>query len=355
MMKKTAAFLLAAVLAISPVSAVDVDAVQAGIGEKLKELIPGNDAGDETVEENDFTPKRGDKSPVKAREGECEKRKPERFRCDENFGKAEESKKANEAKKSEESKGQDESKKAVQTSAEAQSWYCKHMKSTARPPIPPEMSFIENYNGYFLGPDEKVIYLTFDAGYENGNVEKILDVLKAEQVPGAFFILENLVTSNTALVKRMAEEGHTVCNHTAKHRDMTKVGTKEEFAAELDKMNAVYKDKIGLSLSPYYRPPEGKFNEQNLKWAKELGYSTIFWSFAYADWDNGSQMNPDKAVEKIISNTHNGEIILLHPTSATNAEILPTLIKKWKEMGYRFGTLDELTGNNSAGAGADED
>ncbi len=338
MMKKTAAVLLSAILALGSVSAGDV--VQVGIGEKIKELLPGSDSG--TVEENDFTPKRGDNSPVK--QGEVkEKREPERFRCDENFGKPGETKKP------------DESKKAVQTSAEAQSWYCKHMKSTARPPIPPEMSYIEDYAGYFLGADEKVIYLTFDAGYENGNVEKILDVLKAEQVPGAFFILENLVTSNTDLVKRMAEEGHTVCNHTARHKDMTKVGSKEEFAAELDKMNEIYRDKIGVELAPYYRPPEGKFNEQNLKWAKELGYSTVFWSFAYADWDNSSQMSPDKAVEKILSNTHNGEIILLHPTSATNAEILPTLIKKWKEMGYRFGTLDELVGKNSAGAGADED
>ena len=97
-------------------------------------------------------------------------------------------------------------------------------------------------------------------------------------------------------------------------------------------------------MAMYYRPPEGKFNEDNIKWANELGYKTIFWSFAYADWDNSKQPDPQKAIEKIISNTHNGEVILLHPTSSTNAAILSDLIKEWKNMGYSFGTLDELTG-----------
>ncbi len=225
----------------------------------------------------------------------------------------------------------------------AQSWYCNHMIDGARPPIPPEMSYIENHGGYFLGDDEKVIYLTFDAGYENGNVEKILDVLKSEEVPGAFFILENLVERNTELVKRMVEEGHTVCNHTAKHKDMTKITTKEDFAAELEAMEQIYKDKTGYDMSKYYRPPEGKLSEQNLAWADELGYKTILWSYAYADWDNNNQMNSEKAAAKLIEGTHNGEVLLLHPTSSTNAEILEGLIKEWKSMGYRFGTLDELT------------
>lgn len=225
----------------------------------------------------------------------------------------------------------------------AQSWYCKHMSDGERPPIPPEMSYIENHGGYFLGDDEKVIYLTFDAGYENGNVEKILDVLKSEEVPGAFFILENLVERNTELVKRMVEEGHTVCNHTAKHKDMTKTTTKEDFASELEAMERIYKDKTGYDMAKFYRPPEGKLSEQNLAWADELGYKTILWSYAYADWDNNNQMNSEKAVAKLIEGTHNGEVLLLHPTSSTNAEILERLIKEWKSMGYRFGTLDELT------------
>ena len=227
---------------------------------------------------------------------------------------------------------------------ESSGWYCQHMKDGTRPPLPPEMSYITEHGGYYIGEDEKVIYLTFDAGYENGNVEKILDTLKQENVPGAFFILDNLAKTNTDLVKRMVDEGHTVCNHTAKHKDMTKMTSKEDFAAELRAMEDVYRDKIGGEIARYYRPPEGKFNEQNLAWADELGYKTIFWSFAYADWDNANQMSREKAIEKIITNTHNGEVILLHPTSKTNAEILPELIAKWREMGFTFGTLDELTG-----------
>ncbi|MGN1408681.1 MAG: polysaccharide deacetylase family protein [Eubacteriales bacterium] len=298
---------------IAALTAAGIAAAQiSGVGfiEKFKEILPDSSENSETeVENEDFTPKRGKNSPCR--------------------------------KKNESASGNVNG--AVSVSSAPQNWYCKHMKSSARPPIPPEMSWVRDHNGYFLGEDEKVIYLTFDAGYENGNVEKILDTLKSENVPAAFFILDNLVESNNDLVKRMIDEGHTICNHTAKHRDMTKVTTKEAFAEELQKMEQIYKDKTGAELSKYYRPPEGKFNEDNLVWADELGYKTIFWSFAYADWDNENQMSAESAINKIITNTHNGEVLLLHPTSKTNAEILPELIRQWREMGYGFGTLDELT------------
>ena len=229
-------------------------------------------------------------------------------------------------------------------STHASNWYCRHTENGKRPPIPGEMTFIDKHGGYFLGEDDKVIYLTFDAGYENGNIARILDTLKAEEVPAAFFVLENLVTRNTDLVRRMNDEGHLVCNHTAKHPDMT-AKSESEFADELAAMEKVYKDTMGTEIAKYYRPPEGKFNEANLEWANSLGYKTIFWSYAYADWDNDKQMPADKALQKVLAGTHNGEVILLHPTSATNADILPGLIREWKNMGYRFGTLDELTGN----------
>ena len=228
-------------------------------------------------------------------------------------------------------------------------WYCKHTQNGERPSIPSEMSYLTKHNGYFLGEDEKVIYLTFDAGYENGNIEKILDTLKKDEVPGAFFVLENLVKTNTDLIERMIKEGHTVCNHTARHKDMTKMTSKEAFATELEEMETIYSDITGKELSKYYRPPEGKISEENLMWADELGYKTIMWSYAYADWDNNNQMSPDKAIEKVMSGIHNGEVLLLHPTSSTNAEILPELIKRLKDMGYRFGTLDELTGAGDNG------
>lgn len=269
----------------------------------------------------DIPPKRGDHSPDKPHH---EKKPP---KCGQKQDKSSET-----------------GEECVATSAEVSNWYCKHMENGKRPPMPGEMTFIDKHGGYFLGEDDKVIYLTFDAGYENGNIARILDTLKAEEVPAAFFVLENLVTRNTDLVKRMADEGHTVCNHTASHADMT-TKNEAEFTAELAAMEKIYKETIGTEIAKYYRPPEGKFTEANLDWANSLGYKTIFWSYAYADWDNDKQMPVEKAMKKVLDGTHNGEVLLLHPTSSTNADILPGLIKEWKAMGYRFGTLDELTDN----------
>ena len=167
--------------------------------------------------------------------------------------------------------------------------------------------------------------------------------MRSENVTGAFFILENLIDKDPELVCRMAEEGHIVANHTSRHRDMTKVDSIEEFSAELEALNTCYKKLTGREMAKYYRPPEGRFDERSLSFAKELGYKTIFWSFAYADWDNQKQPSASAAKAKILENIHNGAVILLHPTSATNAEILPDIIKTLKAEGYRFGTLDELT------------
>ncbi len=235
----------------------------------------------------------------------------------------------------------------------AQGWYYPHRTDGVQPPVPSELQYIEKYDGYCIDSThpsmtegERVIYLTFDAGYENGNVARILDVLKEKNVPAAFFILENLVQSNGELVRRMAVEGHLVCNHTARHRDMTKMD-RDGFAAELAAMEKVYTESTGEKLAPYYRPPEGKTNENNLRWAKELGYKTVFWSYAYADWDNERQMEPAKALDKLLTGLHNGEVLLLHPTSATNAAILSAFIDALTEKGFRFGTLDELTGTTS--------
>ena len=243
----------------------------------------------------------------------------------------------------------------VQTGAAgAMGWYFHHSKNGEQPPVPAELSYVEQYDGYWIDharssmdTEEKVLYLTFDAGYENGNVEKILDILKEEEVPGAFFILEGLVKQEPELVRRMAAEGHLVCNHTASHRDMTKVESEEAFRKELTRMEEVYTGLTGGKLAPYYRPPEGKVSEQSMKWAKACGYKTIFWSFAYADWDNGQQMSPEEAKKRILSETHNGEVLLLHPTSATNAAILQDLIRQWKSMGFSFGTLDMLCGGQA--------
>ena len=233
--------------------------------------------------------------------------------------------------------------------AAAAGWYVCRNKEHRQPELDPAFSYIEKYDAYYVDKKcaddhgEKVLYLTFDAGYENGNVAKILDVLKAERVPAAFFILDHVILSSPELVARMADEGHLVCNHTLRHRDMSKITDADAFRYELEALATLYKEKTGRDMAKFYRPPEGRFTEENLRMAQELGYKTIFWSLAYADWDNNNQPDPDAAIKKLLDNTHPGAVILLHPTSATNAKILPELIRKWRELGYRFGTLDELT------------
>lgn len=232
----------------------------------------------------------------------------------------------------------------------SQSWYCVRNNKHLQPVADSNLSYIEKYNGFYVDKahgdacDDKVVYLTFDAGYENGNVERILDTLKEKNVKGAFFILGNLITRNTELVIRMANEGHTVANHTVNHPDMTTKKSKEDFAKELVALEDLYSEYTGCTMSKFFRPPEGRFNETTMKYAHELGYYTIFWSFAYADWDNNKQMSQEAAKKKIMDNIHNGAVILLHPTSKTNADILGDVIDDLKAEGYRFGTLDELVG-----------
>lgn len=234
---------------------------------------------------------------------------------------------------------------------EAKSWYVPR-NGGLRPVFSEEQARVSLYDGYYMdakvddGSGDRVLYLTFDAGYENGNVEKILDALRDEGVPAAFFILDHLLLENSDLVIRMQKEGHLVCNHTKNHKDMTKC-QKEEMIKNLTDLEKLCEEKTGKALEKYFRFPEGRYSESSLATARELGYKSIFWSFAYADWDNAKQPDPKRATEKILKYTHNGAVILLHPTSATNAEILPALLKEWKRQGYRFGTLHELTASGA--------
>lgn len=202
---------------------------------------------------------------------------------------------------------------------------------------------LRQYQAAYIGnTNEKVLYLTFDAGYENGCTAKILDTLKEKQVPAAFFLVGNYIRQSPDLVRRMVAEGHTVGNHTMHHYDMSRLSDKAAFSKELTDLEALYKETVGQELPKYYRPPQGIYSEENLKMAQELGYKTLFWSLAYVDWNNDSQPTKEAAFAKLLPRTHNGAVVLLHSTSKTNAEILGELIDKWKEAGYRFGTLDEL-------------
>lgn len=214
------------------------------------------------------------------------------------------------------------------------------------PGFPENADEILKHGGIFIdnnavNSNEKKIYLTFDAGYENGNVEKILDIMRDENVQGAFFVLSNLINKNPELIKRMVNEGHLVCNHTSNHKDLTKLND-GEILANLARLEKQYKDLTGMEMEKIFRFPEGRYNISALKLLQENGYKSVFWSMAYDDWDNGRQMNVDKAKEKLLSTTHNGAILLLHPTSSTNARILRDLIHEWRDMGYSFGSLRDI-------------
>ena len=199
------------------------------------------------------------------------------------------------------------------------------------------------WDAAYLGdPSKKVLYLTFDAGYENGCTEKILDILKEHQVPAAFFLVGNYIGKNADLVRRMVAEGHIVGNHTMHHYDMSRLTEKEAFARELTDLEALFRETTGQEMAKFYRPPQGIYSEENLKMAKELGYKTVFWSLAYVDWNNDSQPTREEAFAKLLPRTHPGAVVLLHSTSGTNAEILEELITKWKAEGYTFGTVEEL-------------
>ena len=211
---------------------------------------------------------------------------------------------------------------------EAGNWGLGVRQEGAAPIGPASAEQLKKYNAAYLGDtSQQTIYLTFDAGYENGCTAKILDTLKKHNISAAFFLVGNYIEKNADLVRRMVDEGHIVGNHTMHHYDMSKLADKEAFSRELTDLEELFRQTTGRELPKYYRPPQGIYSEQNLQMAKELGYRTVFWSLAYA---------------KLLPRIHNGAVVLLHSTSRTNAEILDDLLTKWENMGYTFGTLEDL-------------
>ena len=223
------------------------------------------------------------------------------------------------------------------------SWGLSFPSSGSAPNGPTSRETLRQYDAAYVGdPDEKILYLTFDAGYENGHTATILDTLKKHNVKAAFFLVGNYLQKNADLVRRMVEEGHIVGNHTMTHPDMSAITEKAAFQAELEGLETLFKEVTGKELPKYYRPPQGIYSEENLKIAQELGYQTVFWSLAYKDWDNNKQPTAEYALGKLIPRTHNGAVILLHSTSQTTAEVLDELLTQWKSLGYRFETIDQL-------------
>lgn len=212
------------------------------------------------------------------------------------------------------------------------------------PPIAPEKATtLASLSAAYIGDTtQKTIYLTFDAGYENGCTAQILDILQKHSVSAAFFLVGNYIEQNADLVRRMVREGHIVGNHTMHHPDMSKIGTLEVFSKELQDLEALYREVTGEEMAKFYRPPQGIYSESNLKMAQSLGYKTVFWSLAYVDWNVDAQPTRAYAFSKLLPRIHNGAVVLLHSTSKTNADILDELLTTWENEGYRFGTIDEL-------------
>ena len=232
-------------------------------------------------------------------------------------------------------------KEKVITTMKVNNWGLSFQEKNTCPVIDIDKKELEVSEAYHLGKENK-IYLTFDAGFENGNTEKILEALKKNNVKACFFLVGNYLEKEPELVKKIVAEGHIVGNHTYHHKDMATLNSKEEFIKELEDMEILYRNITSSDMDKFYRPPQGKFTMEQLQWAKEAGYKSIFWSLAYVDWEVDNQPSKEEAIEKLKERIHPGAIVLLHSTSQTNAEIMDEIICEWKSMGYEFGTLDEL-------------
>lgn len=226
-------------------------------------------------------------------------------------------------------------------------WYFMSKKDGLSPNPPQEaVPYIKEFSGYYVGnTDKKNIYLTFDEGYENGYTTKILDTLKNNNVKAAFFVTDSYIKSNKELIKRMVDEGHIVGNHTVKHKSMPQMAINgfDNYKKELTQVEDSFKELTGKEMPKFFRPPMGKYSEKSLYYAEKLGYKSIFWSFAYGDYDEKKQPGEEFAKKHIMDNTHNGAIYLLHAMSKTNSDILDSIIKEWKNKGYEFESLSKLS------------
>lgn len=232
---------------------------------------------------------------------------------------------------------------ASNISNELQRWGFKRGENNKQPSLDSKAKqIIESFEGITMGSsNEKIVYLTFDNGYEAGYTEKILDSLKETNVKATFFITAHYLNTASDIVKRMIEEGHIVGNHTVNHKDLTKLSDEEIKDEIMNLHNAVY-EKFGYEMK-YFRPPKGEFSERVIKIIKELGYTSVMWSSAYDDWDKNKQNREEYGKKKIIDNIHNGAVILLHATSKDNSSILESVINEVKSRGYEFKNIDNFT------------
>lgn len=204
------------------------------------------------------------------------------------------------------------------------------------------MDLLQAHGAIFLGDTKvKELYLTFDNGYENGYTAKVLDVLKEKKVPAVFFVTGHYVETQPELLKRMVAEGHLIGNHSWSHPDMTRLSP-EQIKAELDKVKQAVLAQTGQPEMTFLRPPRGIFNDETLAVAREAGYTSVFWSVAYKDWETNNQKGPDYAYRQVMGQLHNGAVILLHSVSRDNAEALGRIVDDARKLGYEFKRLDQL-------------
>lgn len=209
-------------------------------------------------------------------------------------------------------------------------------------PGAPEL--LAEYGGVYLGDtSKKIVYLTFDEGYENGYTEKILDVLRDNNAKAVFFITGPYLKGHQNLVRRMVEEGHIVGNHTIHHPSLPQLDD-TQIEEEVLGLDRAFYEKFGKNMK-YLRPPKGEYSERTLAITQKLGYCNIFWSFAYDDWYRDKTRGSQYAYDKVMNNLHNGAVILLHAVSRDNAEALDRIIKGIRERGFEIGNVDEIGGN----------
>lgn len=206
--------------------------------------------------------------------------------------------------------------------------------------------FEENSLGAFCldtKSQEKRLYLTFDCGYENGYTSKIIDILKEENVNAAFFCTLPQVKENPELIKRMIDEGHIVGNHSVTHPSFAEI-SREKAVEEVRGMESYLKENFNYS-EPYFRFPKGEYTDDSIKALNEMGYSCVFWSLAYADWDLNAQKGTEYAFSTVTARLHPGAVILLHSVSPDNAGALKQIIDYARAEGYTFASLRDFPKN----------
>lgn len=253
----------------------------------------------------------------------------------------EEGKEENKEETSEEAKVVEVS--AVELSNKTFAWGFRRMKNGIQPEFTASYAKpLDDYEGIYVGnKDKKVIYLTFDEGYENGYTSSILDTLKEKGIEATFFVTKPYVKQNSDLIRRMIDEGHIVGNHTVNHPSMPSVTDDEKLKKEITDLHDYVKENFDYEMT-YLRPPKGEFSERTVKISKDLGYTTVLWSFAYDDWDVKKQDRLDYARKVIYSNLHNGCVMLLHAVSKDNTALLGEIIDKIEEEGYEIKPLNEF-------------